>query len=78
MPNKTKTAIGFGVSIPMEVLAKVDIQRGYTSRSKYILMALECLAETTAKRSVQPDLVGRLQADGSVSQSPEGAYEHYE
>jgi metal-responsive CopG/Arc/MetJ family transcriptional regulator len=81
MPHKQRNTYNFGVSLPINTVDEIDIRRGYYSRSKYILMALECMSqmlENKVKRSVQPDLVGRLQADGSVPQSPEGVYEHYE
>jgi len=67
MPHKQKTTYNFGCSLPVNIVDKIDVERGYYSRSKWILMALECLAETIAKRSVQPAQVGPLQADGRAS-----------
>jgi hypothetical protein len=63
-----RTTINFGITLPKEVFEKTEQLRGYYSRSKYILMALECLAETIAKRSVQPvQVCAHDQADGRVS-----------
>jgi Arc/MetJ-type ribon-helix-helix transcriptional regulator len=72
MPHKQKTTYNFGVSLPVHLVDKIDIQRGkYISRSSWILLAIESLTEQTERRkvkSVQPDLVGRHdQADGRVS-----------
>jgi hypothetical protein len=64
--SSTRTSINFGVTIPRRAYERLEKSRGYCSRSKFILMALECLAETTTKRSVQPAQVGPLQADGSA------------
>jgi metal-responsive CopG/Arc/MetJ family transcriptional regulator len=68
MPHKQRNTYNFGCSLPVNLVDEIDIQRGYYSRSKWILMALECLAKTIAKRkSSQPDLVGRHdQAEGSA------------
>jgi hypothetical protein len=74
----TGTSINFGVTIPRPAYERLERARGYCSRSKFILMALDSLAQTIEKQSVQPDMVGPLQADGSVPQNPEGVYEHYE
>jgi hypothetical protein len=62
-----RNTINFGITLPKEVFVKTEQLRGYYSRSKFIMIALECLAETLAKRSVQPAKVGRLQAAGRVS-----------
>jgi metal-responsive CopG/Arc/MetJ family transcriptional regulator len=69
MPHKQKTTYNFGVSLPINMVDEIDVKRGYYSRSKWILMALESLSEQIERRkSVQPDLVGRHdQADGRVS-----------
>ena len=72
MPHEQKTTYNFGVSLPVNLVDKIDIQRGkYISRSKWILLALETMAETlenTVKKSVQPAQVwGHDQADGRVS-----------
>jgi len=70
MPHKQKTTYNFGVSLPVNLVDEIDVQRGYMSRSKWILMALNELSEQIERRkikSVQPGLVGRLQADGRES-----------
>jgi metal-responsive CopG/Arc/MetJ family transcriptional regulator len=69
MPHKQKTTYNFGVSLPINMVDEIDMKRGYYSRSKWILMALESLSEQIERRriSVQPALVGAQQADGRVS-----------
>jgi metal-responsive CopG/Arc/MetJ family transcriptional regulator len=50
MPHKQKTTYNFGCSLPVNIVDQIDIQRGYYSRSKWILMALENLAATTENK----------------------------
>ncbi len=65
--SSTRTSINFGVTIPRPAYERLEKARGYCSRSKFILMALDSLAQTIEKQSVQPAQVGRLQADGRVT-----------
>jgi hypothetical protein len=50
MPHKQRNTYNFGVSLPVNLVDEIDIQRGYYSRSKWILMALENLAATTESK----------------------------
>jgi hypothetical protein len=80
--SRMRTNVSVGVSFNREKLAEIDSRRGYISRSKWILLALETMTQTLenkVKKSVQPvSKIEPLEQAVGVSQSPEGAYEHYE
>jgi hypothetical protein len=61
-----RTTINFGITVPKPAFEELERRRGYYSRSKFILMALDALAQTM--ESVQPVQVCRHdQADGRAS-----------
>jgi metal-responsive CopG/Arc/MetJ family transcriptional regulator len=45
VPKKMRTNVSVGVSFTKEKLKEIDSQRGYISRSKWILLALETMTE---------------------------------
>jgi hypothetical protein len=73
-----RTNVSVGVSFNREKLAEIDLRRGYISRSKWILLALETMTETLenkVKNSVvqSPQVCRHAEtAADSIASTPEG------
>jgi hypothetical protein len=54
-----RTNVSFGVSFTREKLKEIDLRRGYISRSKWILLALEAMTEILENKTSQSQQVCR-------------------
>jgi hypothetical protein len=50
--SKERTTVNFGITVPIPAFKRLENNRGYCSRSKFILMALDSLAAATTENKM--------------------------